>query len=119
VQIGAWTFGFAGGPADEARDDALDATLGRLGPVDVICTPVPPRLPAYTYDVVERTFQVGSTGLVAYLRRHAPRWALFGHVRNPLMPRGTIGTTELVNVAHLRAMGSVFTLDVPEEGREA
>jgi hypothetical protein len=114
VRIGGWTFGFAGGPPDEGSEGALDAKLERLGPVDVICTPVPPRLPAYTYDVVHRTFQAGSTGLVAYLRRHAPQWALFGHVRSPLMPRGTIGATELVNVAHLHAMGSAFTLDVPE-----
>jgi hypothetical protein len=114
VRIGRWTFGFVGGPAEEGLEDGLDAKLERLGPVDVICTPVPPRLPTYTYDVAQRTFLAGSTGLVTYLRRHAPRWALFGHVRSPLMPRGTIGATELVNVAHLRAMGSAFVLDVPE-----
>jgi hypothetical protein len=114
VRIGAWTFGFVGGSAQEGLESGLDAKLERLGPVDVICTPVPPRLPTYTYDVAQRTFLEGSTGLVAYLRRHAPRWALFGHVRSPLMPRGTIGATELVNVAHLHAMGSAFILDVPE-----
>jgi hypothetical protein len=105
VSVGAWTFGFANGSG---------ASLERLGPVEVVCTRVPPRLPAYTYDVVGRTFMDGSSGLVGYLRRHAPRFALFGHVRSPLMPRGTIGTTELVNVAHLFAVGTAFDLDVPE-----
>jgi Icc-related predicted phosphoesterase len=121
VRIGGWSFGFVGGGVrtplaipGEVSDEDYDAKLERIGPVDVICTHMPPRLPAYTYDVVARKFEPGSVGLLAFARRHRPRFALFGHVHNPLQPRGTIGTTEMVNVGHFQAYGRGFTFEVPD-----
>ena len=123
VPIGGWTFGFVGGGVrtplgipGEVDEDVYDAKLDALGPVDVVCTHVPPRLPWYTYDVVGRKFEPGSVGLLAYVQRHQPRYSLFGHVHQPLQGRGTIGRTELVNVGHFQAHGNGFTIDVPEEG---
>jgi Icc-related predicted phosphoesterase len=123
VQIGAWTFGFAGGGVrmpwslgtpGEIAEDEFDAKLDRLGRVDVVCTHMPPRLPDYTYDVVGRKFEPGSAGLIAHVRRHEPRFALFGHVHNPLMGRGMIGSTEMINVGHFQAHGRGFAFDVPD-----
>jgi Icc-related predicted phosphoesterase len=121
VRIGAWTFGFVGGGVrtplaipGEVAEGEYDAKLERIGAVDVVCTHMPPRLPGYTYDVVARKFEPGSVGLVGHVRCHRPRFALFGHVHNPLVPRGTIGATELVNVGHFQANGVGFTLDVPD-----
>ncbi len=123
VEIGAWTFGFVGGGVrtassvgtpGEVAEEEFEAKLDGLGRVDVVCTHMPPRLPAYTYDVVGRRFEPGSAGLLGFVRRHRPRFALFGHVHNPLMGRGTIGATEMINVGHFQAHGRGYTVDVPD-----
>ena len=121
VRIGRMAFGFVGGgvptplgiPGEVARD-VYDAKFERVGPVDVICTHMPPRLPAYTYDVVAKRFEPGSDALIGYIQRHQPRYALFGHVHQPLVDRGRIGSTELVNVGHFQANGRGFTIEVPD-----
>jgi Icc-related predicted phosphoesterase len=121
VTLGTMTFGFVGGGVrtplgvpGEVAEQAYDAKLSSLGPVDVICTHMPPRLPWYTYDVVARKFEPGSVGLIAYIQEHQPRYSLFGHVHQPLVERGAIGSTELVNVGHFQAHGRGFTMDVPD-----
>ena len=48
------------------------------------------------------------------IQEHRPRYSLFGHVHQPLVARGAIGSTELVNVGHFQAHGRGFTLDVPD-----
>ncbi len=121
VRLGSMTFGFVGGGVrtplgvpGEVDDAEYDAKFDRVGPVDVICTHMPPRLPWFTYDVVARKFEPGSVGLIGYVQDHRPRYALFGHVHQPLLPRGSIGPTELVNVGHFQANGHGFSLDVPD-----
>jgi Icc-related predicted phosphoesterase len=121
VTLGSMRFGAVGGGVStpmavvgEVSDAEFDAKLQRVGPVDVICTHMPPRLPWYTYDVVARKFEPGSVGLIAYVQRHQPRFALFGHVHQPLVGRGSIRGTELVNVGHFQASGQGFTIEVPD-----
>jgi Icc-related predicted phosphoesterase len=123
VSIGAWTFGFVGGGVrsaaslgvpGEVTEEEHDAKFERIGAVDVVCTHVPPRLPGYTYDVVARRFEPGSVGLIGYVMRRRPKYSLFGHVHNPMMPRGAIGETDMVNVGHFQAYGRGFTFDVPD-----
>jgi Icc-related predicted phosphoesterase len=121
VTIGSMTFGVVGGGVStplgvpgEVSDAEFDAKLERVGPVDVICTHMPPRIPWYTYDVVARRFEPGSVGLIAYVQRNQPKFALFGHVHQPLVSRGNIGLTEMVNVGHFQANGRGFSIDVPE-----
>jgi Icc-related predicted phosphoesterase len=121
ARIGGWTFGFVGGGVrtplnvpGEVDEDEYDAKFERIGRVDVVCTHMPPRLPWYTYDVVGKKFEPGSVGLIAYVQEHQPKFALFGHVHQPLVNRGNIGLTEMVNVGHFQATGKGFTLDVPD-----
>jgi Icc-related predicted phosphoesterase len=121
VTLGSMTFGLVGGGVPtllgvpgEVAEEAYDAKLSGLGPVDVICTHMPPRLPWYTYDVVAKRFEPGSVGLIAYIQDLHPRYSLFGHVHQPLVERGAIGSTELVNVGHFQANGRGFSLDVPD-----
>jgi Icc-related predicted phosphoesterase len=118
VRIGAWRFGFVGGGVQtplgipgEVPQAVYDAKFEAIGPVDVVCTHMPPRIPWYVYDVLGRKFEPGSTALVDYVRRRQPRYALFGHVHQPLVERGTIGRTELVNVGHFQGTGRGFTID--------
>jgi len=69
VDFGGMTFGIVGGGVrtplgipGEVTDEEYDAKLERIGPVDVVCTHMPPRLPWYTYDVVAGKFEPGSEG---------------------------------------------------------
>jgi Icc-related predicted phosphoesterase len=121
VRLGAMTFGFVGGGVrtplsvpGEVDDAEYDAKFERLGAVDVVCTHMPPRIPWYVYDVVAKKFEPGSVGLIAYVQRFQPRYALFGHVHQPLVNRGTIGSTEMVNVGHFQGVGRGFSFEVEE-----
>lgn len=121
VHIGGMTFGFVGGGVPtplgipgEVPEDEYDAKFQGIGAVDVVCTHMPPRLPWYTYDVVARKFEPGSVGLIQYIQRHQPKYALFGHVHQPLVDRGSIGLTEVVNVGHFQATARGFTIEVPD-----
>ena len=120
VELGGMTFGFVGGGVrtplaipGEVNDEAYDAKFDAVGAVDVICTHMPPRLPWYTYDILGKKFEPGSVGLLAYVQKNQPRYALFGHVHQPLVNRGMVGETELVNVGHFQAHGKGFTIDTP------
>jgi Icc-related predicted phosphoesterase len=113
IELDGERFGIVGGgmrtpinAPGEVDEGAYDAKLEAIGPVDVVCTHVPPRIPWFVYDVLGRRFEPGSTGLVGYIREHRPRWSYFGHVHQPLVGRGKIGRTELVNVGHFRATGA-------------
>jgi len=121
VKLGGMTFGFVGGGVrtplaipGEVDDAEFDAKFERVGPVDVICTHMPPRIPWYVYDVVAKKFEPGSVGLIAYVQRYRPQYALFGHVHQPLVGYGNIGLTHLVNVGHFQANGKGFTITVPD-----
>jgi Icc-related predicted phosphoesterase len=111
-------FGIVGGGlrtplnvAGEVDEAEYDRKLEALGPVDVICTHQPPRIPWLVYDVLGRRFEPGSTGLIGYIRHHQPRRSYFGHVHQPLASRGTIGRTELINVGHFRGTGRPWVHD--------
>src|SRR5207244_13245313 len=57
------------------------------------------------YDVVARGFEMASVEVLDAVRSTQPRYALFGHVHQPLQHRMRIGRTECVNVGHFRATG--------------
>ena len=97
--------------AGEVEEDVYDAKLEGLGSVDAVCTHQPPRIPWLVYDVLGKRFEPGSTGLIAYIQRHRPRRAYFGHVHQPLVNRMSLGPTELINVGHFRATGRPWVHD--------
>jgi Icc-related predicted phosphoesterase len=118
VDLDGQRFGIVGGglptPLEipgEVDEDQYDGKLKALGPVDVICTHQPPRIPWLVYDVQGRRFEPGSTGLVGYINEHRPRYSYFGHVHQPLVDRMTMGPTRLVNVGHFRATGRPWVHD--------
>ncbi|WP_030103850.1 metallophosphoesterase family protein [Actinoalloteichus caeruleus] len=126
VDLGGLRFGFAGGavlppgvppltgPAPwraylrTPEDFAL--ALDSLGEVDVWCTHVPPALDELCYDVVARRVEVGSEGLLDRIRAQRARWALFGHVHQPLSARARVGVTDCVNVGHFQRTASPYVL---------
>lgn len=117
AELGGWRFGFVGGglPSPmrtpfEVPEEEYAAKVAALGRVDVLCSHIPPALPELTYDTVARRFEKGSTALLEAIRATQPRYALFGHVHQPLQQRVRIGRTECVNVGHFRAAGRPWAL---------
>ena len=80
--------------------------------MDVFCTHIPPAVPELLYDVQARRMEIGSTALLDVIRRTQPRYALFGHVHNPLVRRVRIGRTECVNVGHFRATRVPYVVEL-------
>lgn len=117
VELDGWRFGFVGGglPSPmrtpyEVPDEVFAERVAAVGEVDVFCTHIPPALPELTYDVVARRFERGSEVLLEAIRTTQPRYALFGHVHQPLQQRTRIGRTECVNVGHFRGTGQPWVL---------
>ncbi len=107
AEIGGLVFGFVGGGLRtrmrtpyEIDDEEFAAKVEALGSVDVLCSHIPPAVPELCYDTVARRFERGSEALLAAVRRTQPKYALFGHVHQPLVRRTRIGRTECVNVGH-------------------
>ncbi|MFC8830263.1 metallophosphoesterase [Streptomyces sp. NPDC057137] len=118
VEIGGRVFGFVGGGLRtpmrtpyEISDEEYAAKVERLGAVDVLCSHIPPEVPELTYDTVARRFERGSRALLDALRRTKPRYALFGHVHQPLAPRMRVGSTECVNVGHFASTGRPWAME--------
>ncbi|MFD6322069.1 metallophosphoesterase [Streptomyces sp. NPDC058442] len=118
VEIGGRTFGFVGGGLRtpmrtpyEIGDEEYAAKIEAVGEVDVLCTHIPPEVPELVYDTVARRFERGSRALLDAIHRTRPRYALFGHVHQPLVRRMRIGATECVNVGHFAAGGRPWVLE--------
>ncbi|WP_419994223.1 metallophosphoesterase family protein [Streptomyces boninensis] len=118
VEIGGLVFGFVGGglrtPMNtpfEIDDDTYAAKVAALGEVDVLCSHIPPEVPELCYDVVARRFERGSEALLEAIHTVRPRYALFGHVHQPLAQRMRIGQTECVNVGHFASRGTPWALE--------
>jgi len=118
VEIGGRVFGFVGGGLRtamntpyEISDEEFAAKVEALGDVDVLCSHIPPEVPELTYDTVARRFERGSRALLAAVRRTKPRYALFGHVHQPLARRMRVGATECVNVGHFASTGRPWALE--------
>ncbi|MEU9218175.1 metallophosphoesterase [Streptomyces sp. NPDC048376] len=118
VEIGGRVFGFVGGGLRtpmrtpyEISDEEYAAKIEAVGEVDVLCTHIPPQVPDLVYDTVARRFERGSRALLDAIRRTRPRYALFGHVHQPLARRMRVGATECVNVGHFASTGRPWALE--------
>ncbi|MFI8822965.1 metallophosphoesterase [Streptomyces sp. NPDC053431] len=118
IELDGLVFGFVGGGLRtpmrtpyEISDEEYAAKVEALGEVDVLCSHIPPDVPELTYDTVARRFERGSRALLDAIRRVRPRYALFGHVHQPLARRMRVGATECVNVGHFAATGRPWTLE--------
>lgn len=120
VEVGGVVFGFVGGglvspmrTPYELTEQEYAEKVASLGPVDILCTHLPPALPELCYDTVARRFEMGSAATLAYLQQHQPRFHLFGHVHQPQRSRMRIGRTECINVGHFHGRGRPYVLDLP------
>ncbi|MEU5895643.1 MULTISPECIES: metallophosphoesterase [Streptomyces] len=118
VEIGGRVFGFVGGGLRtpmrtpyEISDEEYAAKIEAVGEVDVLCTHIPPDVPELLYDTVARRFERGSRALLHAIHRTRPRYALFGHVHQPLVRRMRVGATECVNVGHFAGTSRPWALE--------
>ncbi|MFG2529452.1 metallophosphoesterase [Streptomyces sp. NPDC048516] len=118
VEIGGRVFGFVGGGLTspmrtpyEISDEEFAAKVEAVGEVDVLCSHIPPEVPELCYDTVARRFERGSTALLHAIRTTRPRYALFGHVHQPLARRVRVGATECINVGHFNATGTPYVME--------
>lgn len=101
-------FGFVGGGVPrigtpgEVDDDTVRAKLVALGPVDVLCTHVPPAVPMLAEDTIGGRSK-GSIPIREYLEDFAPRMHYYGDVHQPRATRMVFGSTLCVNVGYFRA----------------
>ena len=119
AMVGGVTFGFVGAglispyrTPNEVPPSRYAEKLDAVGTVDVLCTHIPPAVPELLYDVQARRMETGSTALLDVICRTQPRYALFGHVHNPLARRVRIGRTECVNVGHFRATRVPYVVEL-------
>jgi Icc-related predicted phosphoesterase len=111
-------FGFVGGGAatplqaeGEVSEEMVEQLLGDIGPVDILCTHVPPALGPLRTDVVTGRAERGSIPILHYLERHAPRLHLFGDVHQPQASTWRVGRTRCRNVGYFRATERPLRLD--------
>jgi Icc-related predicted phosphoesterase len=114
VELAGSVFGFVPGalyspfmmPA-EMDDEAFGERLRELGPVDILCTHIPPQLQEATMDVVAGRPVEGSTNLLSYIEENKPRILYHGHVHQPAQRELLIGETRVINVAYYKRTGYV------------
>ncbi len=116
AEIEGSVFGFVPGalyspfmmPA-EMDDEAFGNHLRELGPVDVLCTHIPPSLEAATMDVVAGRPVEGSAKLLRYIEENRPRILYHGHVHQPAQRELRVGDTQVVNVGYYKRQGYIHT----------
>jgi len=91
------------GVPGEVSEVELADKLRNLGPVDILCTHLPPAVPALRRDVITGRLESGSQVLMEYLVRHRPRYHYFGDVHQPQASRWRVGATVCMNVGYFRA----------------
>lgn len=113
VEIGGRLIGLVGGGLaldggvpmpGEVTEEELADKLTRLGDVDVLCTHVPPAVPALQRDVIAGR-QKGSLAVLEYLCDRQPAFHYFGDIHQPQATRWRVGATTCVNVGYFRATG--------------
>lgn len=117
VELEGLSMGFAGGGVatplraqGEVSDEEMESLLATLGPVDVLCTHVPPAVPALRRDVITGRDERGSEPIRRYLEQHQPRFHLFGDVHQPQATTWRVGVTRCFNAGYFRATGRFLRL---------
>ena len=116
VTIDGFTVGFAGGgvPAigssGEVSEEDMAAKLASLGPVDILCTHVPPAVPMLSSDVIGGRPK-GSQPVLDYLEEFEPAHHFFGDVHQPRATMWRVGPTTCRNTGYFRATGRALAFN--------
>ncbi len=112
VEIEGYRVGFVGGGSPtpihargEVSHEEMRAKLTSLGPVDVLCSHLPPAVEPLYRDVVTGRLERSSQPILDYIEAHQPRWHYFGDVHQPQAQHWRIGQTVSINAGYFRATG--------------
>jgi Icc-related predicted phosphoesterase len=118
IEVAGIRIGFVGGglplrggipvPGELTEDD-LRSKLRAIGRVDVLCSHIPPAIPALENDVIAGR-QRGSSAILEYVVEHQPSYHFFGDVHQPQAVTWELGGTTFRNVGYFRATGSPLLL---------
>jgi Icc-related predicted phosphoesterase len=97
--------------AGEVTDDDMRAKLERMGPVDVLCSHLPPAIGPLHTDVVTGRHERASLPILEYLREVRPAWHFFGDVHQPQATAWRVGPTRCRNVGYFRATERAVRFD--------
>ncbi len=118
VDVDGLRFGFVGGGvrtplrADgEVADEEMASLLDSLGPVDVLCSHVPPDVQSLRGDVITGRQERGSGPIRDYVHTHQPEFHFFGDVHQPKATRWRLGKTQCFNAGYFRATGRYLQFD--------
>lgn len=110
VDIEGLRFGFVGGgiatpvgAAGEVTDEEMFEKLSAIGPVDVLCSHLPPAIPSLHYDVVTGRYERASGPILEYLGDVKPMFHFFGDIHQPQAIEWRVGPTRCRNVGYFRA----------------
>lgn len=121
AEIDGVVFGFVGGgtatpagAAGEVSDEEMAEKLERLGPVEVLCSHLPPAVVALHKDVVTGRLERCSRPILEYIEHHRPRFHFFGDVHQPQATTWRVGATVCRNVGYFRATRRPLRMEVGE-----
>lgn len=100
------------GAAGEVSDEDMARKLESMGPVDVLCSHLPPALGPLFLDVVTGRPERASQPIRDYIEREQPLVHLFGDVHQPQASRWRFGRTSCRNVGYFRATKRAVSLDL-------
>ena len=110
VEIGGLRFGFVGGGiatpmagAGEVTDEDMVRKLEAIGPVEVLCSHLPPAIDSLCTDVITGRRERSSVPILEYLRAFQPLHHFFGDVHQPQALTWRVGKTRCQNVGYFRA----------------
>lgn len=117
VEINGYRVGFVGGGLPtplqvqgEIEEEEFNRKIDQLGPVEVICSHMPPAVPEMNFDILANRAEQGSSRLLEYIRDVQPAKALFGHIHHPLVSSKHIGKTHVVNCGYFRRTRRALSL---------
>lgn len=118
VELEGLRFGFVGGGVStplradgEVSDDEMQSLLEGLGPVDVLCTHVPPAVRSLRHDVITGREERGSDPIREYVLEHKPRYHLYGDIHQAQATTWRLGATRCFNAGYFRATGRFLRLE--------
>jgi Icc-related predicted phosphoesterase len=99
------------GAEGEVSDDDMREKLARMGPVDVLCSHLPPDVRPLHHDVVTGRDERASQPIREYLLEHRPQRHFFGDVHQPQALTWRVGETICRNVGYFRATRRVVRFE--------
>lgn len=119
VEIDGIRFGFVGGGVEtplgaqgEVTEDEMRSKLSALGPVDVLCSHLPPAVEPLYRDVVTDRLERGSQPILDFILDTQPLFHFFGDVHQPQASTWRVGRTRCHNVGYFRATRRPVRLDL-------